>query len=82
MALFINRAEELSETLSRAVAAEDWKLVQETAHTLKGSGSSFGFPELTEMARRVCDLIELGQESQRLEQTAALQQKLEQIIER
>ncbi len=44
-----------------ALANEDWKQVKEIAHPIKGSGTSFGFPTLTEKAKDVCDAYDNGQ---------------------
>ncbi len=38
-------------TLQQAFDERDWQRLRENAHILKGSGGSFGFPELTELGR-------------------------------
>ncbi|HIJ26559.1 MAG: response regulator [Gammaproteobacteria bacterium] len=41
--------------LESALLDKDWDKIKEVAHPIKGSGTSFGFPVLTEKARLVCD---------------------------
>jgi HPt (histidine-containing phosphotransfer) domain-containing protein/CheY-like chemotaxis protein len=45
-----NRREDLAR-MSEALARQDWTVIEELAHKAKGSGASFGFPELTEICR-------------------------------
>ena len=46
--------------LINALSEKDWTQVREIAHPIKGSGSSFGYPVLTEKAKDVCDAFDNG----------------------
>ena len=41
--------------MSAAAESEDWDTLQAVSHRLKGSGGSYGFPEITELAKKIND---------------------------
>lgn len=53
MALFRTRSAQLRQELLAAYESGDWKRVAATTHTIKGSGGTFGFPQLTELGREL-----------------------------
>jgi hypothetical protein len=61
MALFRERSAVLRGELMDAYQKGDWETVGYTAHTIKGSGTSFGFPQLTELGRVVQSAVEQGE---------------------
>jgi len=58
MQLFVERSAVHLERLKEALEKEDWASVRSAAHTVKGSGSTFGHPELTQLGKEVCDHID------------------------
>ncbi len=58
--LFRERVHELRLELSEALLKEDWEAVHDAAHVIKGSGTSFGYQGLTDLATVVCDAIDHG----------------------
>jgi HPt (histidine-containing phosphotransfer) domain-containing protein len=46
---YLNRRDADVKALQRALAEDDFQGVQEIAHNLKGSGSSYGFSKITEI---------------------------------
>ena len=62
LALFLERTEVLKGELATAIEAGDWDKVRAHAHTVKGSGTTFGFPELTSLGKAVCDAADHRQE--------------------
>ena len=50
--------------MMKALADKDWGQVRATAHTVKGSAASFGFPELSRMGMGICDAFDRGQMEQ------------------
>ncbi len=58
MALFYKVIAEQKEEISVALNEKDWKRIRLTAHTIKGSASSFGFFGIGEIAARLQDLID------------------------
>ncbi len=58
MAIFTESATRNRGQLMQALAAKEWEGVREVAHSIKGGGSSFGFPELSRLGREVCDAID------------------------
>ncbi len=61
MGIFRKRSVELHHELMDAYHCGDWERVRVAAHTIKGSGSSFGFPRLTETGREVINAVLAGQ---------------------
>ncbi|MBT3196610.1 MAG: response regulator, partial [Gammaproteobacteria bacterium] len=56
--LFVERTAVQREALLAAYSKQDWAGVRTTAHTVKGSGTTFGFPELTRLGKEICDAID------------------------
>ncbi len=80
MSIFRGSAAAYKHQLEEALAHETWKQVKEVAHPIKGSGSSFGFPVLTEKARAVCDAYDNDQLDQLPELTQVLIVELDSIL--
>jgi PAS domain S-box-containing protein len=62
--LFLNRAVELREALRHHLSREAWKEAREVAHSIKGSGATFGYAELGERGHAVCEALDLGRADQ------------------
>ncbi|MBT3488671.1 MAG: response regulator [Gammaproteobacteria bacterium] len=77
--LFINRVVELSKELGQAYDVKDWEQIHRTAHTIKGSAASFGFPGLTQLGTEVCDAIDTGQVAEMSVFTQMLIDELERV---
>ncbi len=78
-ALFRERSLVLRREMMDAYNAGDWEQVEQTAHTIKGSGSSFGFPELTDLGRQVQEAVKANQVQRAAVAVVALNQALESI---
>ncbi|MBT7308708.1 MAG: response regulator [Gammaproteobacteria bacterium] len=63
MAIFAQSAVTNKAALMVAISAKDWVQLHQIAHAIKGSGSSFGYPELTHLGKAVCDAIDQGEEA-------------------
>ncbi len=61
MNLFVDRAKVQKGEMLQASTVEDWIEVRRIAHTLKGSGTTFGFPEITRLGKEICDRIDRGE---------------------
>jgi hemerythrin-like metal-binding protein len=61
MAIFQQSATENRQQLKQALTQENWQRVKELAHSIKGSGASFGFPQLSEKAKVACDHYDQGE---------------------
>lgn len=46
---YLGKLGEFSETISEAVERGDFKTIQDTAHGMRGSGTSFGFDAISEI---------------------------------
>lgn len=55
IAEFVAELPERFAALEKAAAGQDWQEVRRLAHQLKGSGGSYGFPEITAAAAKVED---------------------------
>ncbi len=58
MEIFLNSASSYRDQLMSALSHKDWEQLRQTAHTIKGSAHSFGFPELSERSKQVCDALD------------------------
>jgi signal transduction histidine kinase/AmiR/NasT family two-component response regulator len=61
MQLFVERTRQQRELILDALNAEDWKEVRVIAHTVKGSGATFGYPEITRLGKEICDGLDNNQ---------------------
>ncbi len=50
---FLTIAQKKIEQMREAFSSENFSLIQHYAHQLKGSGSSYGFPEITEISGEI-----------------------------
>ena len=72
MEIFRESAETYHQQLTEALAQQDWSKIKEVAHPIKGGGTSFGFPVLTEKAKAVCDAYD----NEQLDQIGGLTERL------
>ena len=56
--LFIERTTNQRKELLIALLNEHWSEIRSIAHNIKGSGTTFGHPELTQLGKEVCDAID------------------------
>ena len=75
--LFLTRAVALREELHQHYSEEAWQEVRSAAHSIKGSGATFGYPELGDMGHAVCEALDLG----KLDQVPGLLKELLQELE-
>ncbi len=74
--LFQLRMVELRNQLEVAVVSADWEQIRQTSHMLKGAGSSFGFPRITELSEAVGDALEAEKIAMATEQVEVLLEEL------
>ena len=55
MRLFVERTRVQRESIQQALEEQAWPTVRSIAHTVKGSGATFGFPEITRLGKAICD---------------------------
>ena len=58
MQVFRTNIERQVEEIKQAHQTEDWAKIRSIAHAVKGTGSSYGYPGLTELGKEVCDKID------------------------
>ncbi|MBT3198011.1 MAG: response regulator, partial [Gammaproteobacteria bacterium] len=78
--LFVERLTELNSQLRSASNEGRWVEVNQYAHTIKGSGSSFGHPELTQLAAAVCSLLDSGEVGVAAERNEQLLTEMARVI--
>ncbi len=61
MAIFRTGISNNREKLQQALQRKEWSEIKGVAHVIKGSATSFGYPQLTEQASAVCTACELEQ---------------------
>ena len=54
---FINELSVVVDNIDAALGVSDWSELQSICHQLKGSGGSFGYPELTKHSDRLEELV-------------------------
>ncbi len=74
--LFKERCAHLRTELLDASEQQAWQDVQVIAHTVKGSGTTFGFPELTHIGSAICNAVIEGQTEALPELITALEQEM------
>ena len=57
VSLYKNRLSSIGENIQQALNRQDWSELGRIMHNLKGSGGTFGFPVLTEIATDIAQLI-------------------------
>ena len=79
-AFFMSRVKVLKTELETAYENRAWEDVRGVAHTIKGSGTSFGFPQLTEFGSLICNEINLSRMDQATELTERLMTELDLVM--
>ncbi len=72
MELFINGCRKNRSALQEALSTGDLDSIYNTAHKIKGSAQSFGHAELGEAGKKICELINNGEDDKVIEQVEAL----------
>ena len=67
--------------LSKAYASNDWPIVEDIVHQIKGSAGSFGYESLTGIAVKLEDEIKQKNSEEIDKEMAVLLQHIKQIIE-
>ncbi len=73
MKLFVERSRVKKQELMEALSQKNWGEIRSIAHMIKGVGTSFGHPQMTQLGREICDLIdreEMKEVAVRVEQLA------------
>ncbi|MBT3308955.1 MAG: response regulator [Gammaproteobacteria bacterium] len=77
--LFIERSRVLHQEMMAAFEVSSWAEVRSAAHTIKGSGTTFGYPDLTRMGAEVCITIDADNHAEAATAVEQLHQVLQQI---
>ncbi len=79
--VFLTRAAALKEELQAHLSESSWSEARSAAHAIKGSGATFGYPELGSLGHAVCEALDLGKLEQVPELLRKLLAELEQVLE-
>lgn len=60
MSMFIETVGADRDKLVAALQAEEWDETKSVGHQIKGYGTTFGYPHITEVATRLCDAYDSG----------------------
>jgi HPt (histidine-containing phosphotransfer) domain-containing protein len=63
MELVVDRTHLRRGLIEQALSEEEWGEVRAIAHTVKGSGATFGFPEITRLGKEICDALDNGEQN-------------------
>lgn len=80
MAIFLEGVAQEREGLNQGLAGNDWGQVRAAAHSIKGSAASFGFPGLSEQAKKLQEAIDLDQFDQAPELASTLLSDLDKAL--
>lgn len=78
--IFLDRLIEVREELSHALLTKEWSTVKRIAHDIKGSAAMFGYDELSDLGKQICDAMERGEYEQLLEQVGELIKLIDQVL--
>ena len=78
--MFLIRATTLHKEMKHHLSASAWEELRAAAHSIKGSGATFGYPQLGKMGHAVCDAVDLGQLEAIPTLSEQLIQELEQVL--
>ncbi len=78
--LFLARAAVLRDELRQHLSSESWKDIRAAAHAIKGSGATFGYPELGDLGHSVCDALDMGRNEEVPDLLEALLAELEKVL--
>ncbi len=78
--IFMKSAQENRDSLQNALSEQQWEKVQSIAHRIKGSASSFGYPDLALAASRLQQAIDSGDKANFTAYTEALIEQLDQLL--
>ncbi|MBT3473783.1 MAG: response regulator [Gammaproteobacteria bacterium] len=79
MTIFKASAANNKKILTDALHEKEWNNIRQVAHNIKGSGASFGLPNLSLLGKVVCDAIDEGESEQLSQQVTDLIIELEKI---
>ncbi len=79
--IFMERLAELREELQLARSAHDWKQLHGAAHAIKGSGKMYGYPQLSELGRAVCDAVDESRHNQIEQQVEPLLAEITRVLD-
>ena len=60
----------------------DWCSIKDLAHRLKGSGATYGFPEITKLATQTLDAVDLRDVERVIDSLRRLEQSVDRSLER
>lgn len=78
--IFFKHAAQLRGDLKRHYGDEAWQQVRDAAHSIKGSGASFGYPKLGEMGGAVCHALDLKEMDRLPDLIEGLVEELDQLL--
>ncbi len=76
---FLSSQKEAARALTQMLSGSDWEGIRRIAHDLKGNGTSFGFPQLTEFGAAVGRSLKRSDLSGLREQIERLTEYLERV---
>ncbi|MBT4079443.1 MAG: transporter substrate-binding domain-containing protein [Gammaproteobacteria bacterium] len=76
-ALFAERTAVRKNNMVEALSHQNWEEVREQAHVFKGSGSPYGYPEISRLGAVICDAIDVEHYEDVAQQVEALTAELD-----
>jgi len=77
---FIDGLDQRLKTIEQGASENDWEIVAAEAHILKGLGGSFGYPQITDIAGLLENLVRTSELSEAGDQVIKLSEASNQII--
>ena len=77
MAIFIKSTRQRKAAMAEALSTQEWQQIREIAHAIKGSATSFGYPQLSKIA----ESIQLMIDDEKLDEVPALAEELLRAME-
>lgn len=78
--IFTERLGELKVSLQEALSSQSWDQLHDAAHAIKGSGSLYDQPQLSQAGRVVCDALDRGELGQIEQQVGDLIRQIVEVV--
>jgi CheY-like chemotaxis protein/HPt (histidine-containing phosphotransfer) domain-containing protein len=79
---FVSRLPQSVDEIATYYRRQQWHDLLTTSHRLKGAGGAFGFPELSELSRKIMDKVKRREYSELGELVESLRQRCRQITKK
>jgi HPt (histidine-containing phosphotransfer) domain-containing protein len=74
------RSDEIQQIKNSLKSTPDWELIKKVGHQVKGNASTFGFPELTDLGKRLEAVAATADSQGAAEASASLEKEVARLL--